>query len=86
MGARTFYCLTLGSPDPNFSQLEMNKLLRAQGQHEMAINFAKHIYESYKLNGEAADVYSVVVKWLAETPSSKLVIEYTSPTFCLLFF
>ncbi|KAF5791858.1 hypothetical protein HanXRQr2_Chr09g0399601 [Helianthus annuus] len=23
MGARTFYCLTLGSPDPNFSQLEM---------------------------------------------------------------
>ncbi|KAJ0881470.1 putative non-specific serine/threonine protein kinase [Helianthus annuus] len=52
----------------------MNKLLRAQGQHEMAISFAKHIYESYKVNGEAADVYSVVVKWLAETPSSKLVI------------
>ncbi|MFS8025248.1 hypothetical protein Hanom_Chr16g01472751 [Helianthus anomalus] len=52
----------------------------------MEISFAKHIYESYKVNREAADVYSVVFKWLAATPASKSVIEYTSPTFCFLSF
>ena len=52
-------------------QLEEAKLLRAQGQHEMAINLAKYISENYQLNEEASDVYRLVGKWLAETRSSK---------------
>lgn len=51
-------------------RIEEAKLLRAQGQHEMAINLAKYISESFKLNEEAADVYRLVGKWLAETRSS----------------
>ncbi|KAK9073522.1 hypothetical protein SSX86_007846 [Deinandra increscens subsp. villosa] len=51
-------------------RVEEAKLLRAQGQHEMAINLAKHISESCKANEEAADVYRLVGKWLAETRSS----------------
>ncbi|KAK9117160.1 hypothetical protein Sjap_016107 [Stephania japonica] len=51
--------------------LEEAKLLRAQGQHEMAINLARYILHEYQLNGEAANIYRLVGKWLAETRSSK---------------
>ncbi|KAI3512910.1 hypothetical protein L1887_20232 [Cichorium endivia] len=51
-------------------RVEEAKLLRAQGQHEMAINLAKYISENRKRNEEAADVYRLVGKWLAETRSS----------------
>ncbi|XP_071734165.1 serine/threonine-protein kinase ATM [Rutidosis leptorrhynchoides] len=51
-------------------RIEEAKLLRAQGQHEMAINLAKYISENCKLNEEAADVNRLVGKWLAETRSS----------------
>lgn len=55
-------------------QIEEAKLLRAQGQHEMAINLAKFISQNHRLNDEGSDVYRLVGKWLAETRSSKLVI------------
>ncbi|XP_023765032.1 serine/threonine-protein kinase ATM isoform X1 [Lactuca sativa] len=51
-------------------RVEEAKLLRAQGQHEMAINLAKYISENRKMNEAAADVYRLVGKWLAETRSS----------------
>ncbi|XP_044477149.1 serine/threonine-protein kinase ATM isoform X3 [Mangifera indica] len=51
-------------------RLEEAKLLRAQDQHEMAINLAKYISENYQLNEEASDVHRLVGKWLAETRSS----------------
>ncbi|KAK9108083.1 hypothetical protein Syun_024094 [Stephania yunnanensis] len=51
-------------------RLEEAKLLRAQGQHEMAINLARYILHQYQLNGEAANIYRLVGKWLAETRSS----------------
>lgn len=39
----------------------------------MAINLAKYVSENCKVIEEAADVYRLVGKWLAETRSSKLV-------------
>ncbi|XP_057952318.1 serine/threonine-protein kinase ATM [Malania oleifera] len=51
-------------------RLEEAKLLRAQGQHEMAINLAKYISKNYPLNEEASNVYRLVGKWLAENRSS----------------
>ncbi|KAK1363096.1 serine/threonine-protein kinase ATM, partial [Heracleum sosnowskyi] len=51
-------------------RIEEAKLLRAQGQHEMAINLAKYISQNYQLNNGASDVYRLVGKWLAETRSS----------------
>ncbi|XP_010663180.1 serine/threonine-protein kinase ATM isoform X4 [Vitis vinifera] len=51
-------------------RLEEAKLLRAQGQHEMAINLAKYISQNSQLNEEASNVYRLVGKWLAETRSS----------------
>ncbi|GFZ03744.1 serine/threonine-kinase ATM-like protein [Actinidia rufa] len=51
-------------------RLEEAKLLRAQGQHEMAINLAKYISQSYKSNEVISDVYRLVGKWLAESRSS----------------
>ncbi|KAJ0047583.1 hypothetical protein Pint_15443 [Pistacia integerrima] len=51
-------------------RIEEAKLLRAQDQHEMAINLAKYISENYQLNEEAPDVHRLVGKWLAETRSS----------------
>ena len=53
-------------------QLEEAKLLRAQGQHEMAINLAKYISQNYESIEEASDVHRLIGKWLAETRSSKL--------------
>ncbi|XP_017218492.1 serine/threonine-protein kinase ATM [Daucus carota subsp. sativus] len=51
-------------------RIEEAKLLRAQGQHEMAINLAKYISQNYPSNAGASDVYRLVGKWLAETRSS----------------
>ncbi|KAJ0106492.1 hypothetical protein Patl1_18037 [Pistacia atlantica] len=51
-------------------RIEEAKLLRAQDQHEMAINLAKYISENYQLNEEGPDVHRLVGKWLAETRSS----------------
>lgn len=52
-------------------QLEEAKLLRAQGQHEMAINLAKYISQKPQFNTDASDVFRLLGKWLAETRSSK---------------
>ncbi|KAH9776171.1 serine/threonine-protein kinase ATM [Citrus sinensis] len=63
-------------------RLEEAKLLRAQGQHEMAINLAKYISENYESNEEAPDVYRLVGKWLAESRSSnsRIILEnYLKP-------
>ncbi|KAI9173943.1 hypothetical protein LWI28_009144 [Acer negundo] len=63
-------------------RLEEAKLLRAQGQHEMAINLAKYISENCQLNEEASDVYRLVGKWLAETRSSNsgtILEKYLKP-------
>ncbi|KAL5723782.1 non-specific serine/threonine protein kinase [Ranunculus cassubicifolius] len=51
-------------------RIEEAKLLRAQGQYEMAINLAKYIIHHYQLDGEASNLYRLVGKWLAETRSS----------------
>ncbi|XP_052181201.1 serine/threonine-protein kinase ATM isoform X3 [Diospyros lotus] len=51
-------------------RLEEAKLLRAQGQHEMAVNLAKYISQNYQSNEVISDVYRLVGKWLAETRSS----------------
>ncbi|XP_059644264.1 serine/threonine-protein kinase ATM [Cornus florida] len=51
-------------------RLEEAKLLRAQGQIDMAINLAKYISQNYQSSEEASDVYRLVGKWLAETRSS----------------
>ncbi|PIA61953.1 hypothetical protein AQUCO_00200149v1 [Aquilegia coerulea] len=51
-------------------RIEEAKLLRAQGQHEMAINLARYLIHHYQLNAEAPNVYRLVGKWLAETRSS----------------
>lgn len=51
-------------------KIEEAKLLRAQGQHEMAINLARYIIHHYQLDGEASNLYRLVGKWLAETRSS----------------
>ncbi|XP_058091812.1 serine/threonine-protein kinase ATM isoform X2 [Magnolia sinica] len=59
----TSYICSLG-------RLEEAKLLRAQGQHEMAINLARYILDHYQLNEEASNVHRLVGKWLAETRSS----------------
>ncbi|GAY47387.1 hypothetical protein CUMW_104190 [Citrus unshiu] len=63
-------------------RLEEAKLLRAQGQHEMAINLAKYISENYESNEEAPDVHRLVGKWLAESRSSnsRIILEnYLKP-------
>ncbi|XP_051142572.1 serine/threonine-protein kinase ATM isoform X2 [Andrographis paniculata] len=51
-------------------RLEEAKLLRAQGQHEMAINLADYISQNHQVQEEAPDVFRLVGKWLAETRSS----------------
>lgn len=53
-------------------QLEEAKLLRGQGQHEMAISLAKYVSQNFLSNEESSDVHRLVGKWLAETRSSKL--------------
>ncbi|GLT47213.1 hypothetical protein SLA2020_209240 [Shorea laevis] len=68
-----FLCVGTGEQNSTsfwHGRLEEAKLLRAQGQHEMAISLGKYISENYKLNEEASDVYRLIGKWLAETRSS----------------
>lgn len=57
-------------------KLEEAKLLRAQGQHDMAINLADYISQNQRLKEGASDVFRLVGKWLAETRSSKLVLHH----------
>ncbi|GMY24943.1 serine/threonine-protein kinase ATM isoform X1 [Fagus crenata] len=66
-------------------RLEEAKLLRAQGQDEIAISLAKYIIQNYELNEEASDVYRLVGKWLAETRASKLYSKfiYSKNLFCV---
>ncbi|XP_075505011.1 serine/threonine-protein kinase ATM isoform X4 [Primulina tabacum] len=67
-----YLCSGLGEEYSNLywlGRLEEAKLLRAQGQHEMAINLADHISQNRQLK-DAADVFRLVGKWLAETRSS----------------
>ncbi|KAL3824832.1 hypothetical protein ACJIZ3_020861 [Penstemon smallii] len=68
-----FLCSGMGEEYSNLywlGRLEEAKLLRAQGQHEMAINLADHISQNHRLKAEAPDVFRLVGKWLAETRSS----------------
>nr|GME01553.1 serine/threonine-protein kinase ATM isoform X1 [Ipomoea batatas] len=44
--------------------------MRAQGQHQAAINLAKYIAQNYQFNVDASDVFRLIGKWLAETRSS----------------
>ncbi|XP_038683516.1 serine/threonine-protein kinase ATM isoform X2 [Tripterygium wilfordii] len=67
-------------------RLEEAKLLRAQGQHEMAISLAKYIAQYWQSSEEASDVYRLVGKWLAETRSSnsRTILEnYLKPAVSL---
>ncbi|KAL6847730.1 hypothetical protein ACP4OV_021858 [Aristida adscensionis] len=71
-------------PDTYFlSRLEEAKLLRAQGQHGMAISLGKYLLQKYSDKKYISDVYRLVGKWLAETRSSnsRIVIEdYLRPS------
>ncbi|KAL6997151.1 non-specific serine,threonine protein kinase [Sarracenia purpurea var. burkii] len=78
-----FKFLCAGSGEQNttlywLGRLEEAKLLRAQGQHEMAINLAKYISQNYQSNEVISDVYRLVGKWLAESRSSnsRTILEY----------
>lgn len=51
--------------------MEEAKLLRAQGQHDMAISLGKYLLQKHSDKKDIADVYRLVGKWLAETRSSK---------------
>ncbi|XP_047054644.1 serine/threonine-protein kinase ATM isoform X1 [Lolium rigidum] len=59
------------------SKLEEAKLLRAQGQHDMAIGLGKYILQNHTDKKDISDVYRLVGKWLAETRSSnsRTIIE-----------
>ncbi|XVE54961.1 hypothetical protein DITRI_Ditri03aG0123000 [Diplodiscus trichospermus] len=75
-----------GSTPYWLGRLEEAKLLRAQGQHEMAISLGKYILQTYPLNEEASDVYRLVGKWLAETRSSNsrtILEKYLKPAVSL---
>ncbi|XP_065875882.1 serine/threonine-protein kinase ATM isoform X2 [Euphorbia lathyris] len=68
-------------------RLEEAKLLRAQGQHEMAISLAKYISQNCHSNEEVSDVYRLVGKWLAETRSSNsrtILEKYLKPAVSLV--
>ncbi|KAL1153771.1 hypothetical protein V6Z11_A09G199000 [Gossypium hirsutum] len=68
-----FLCVRTGEQGSSaywLGRLEEAKLLRAQGQHEMAIGLGKYILQTNRLDEEASDVYRLVGKWLAETRSS----------------
>ncbi|PKA53875.1 Serine/threonine-protein kinase ATM [Apostasia shenzhenica] len=53
-----------------FGKLEEAKTLRAQGQHDMAINLAKYILHHCNLGEDTSNVYRLIGKWLAESRSS----------------
>nr|XP_027123123.1 serine/threonine-protein kinase ATM isoform X2 [Coffea arabica] len=66
-------CTAMGKEHSNVywhGRLEEAKLLRAQGQHEMAINLAKYIAQDSQFDDYTSDVFRLVGKWLAETRSS----------------
>ncbi|KAB2013879.1 hypothetical protein ES319_D09G187000v1 [Gossypium barbadense] len=68
-----FLCVRTGEQGSSaywLGRLEEAKLLRAQGQREMAIGLGKYILQTNRLDEEASDVYRLVGKWLAETRSS----------------
>lgn len=68
-----FLCAGVGEQNTTLywlGRLEEAKLLRAQGQHEMAVNLAKYISKNYQSSEVVSDVYRLVGKWLAETRSS----------------
>ncbi|CAI9106195.1 OLC1v1005280C2 [Oldenlandia corymbosa var. corymbosa] len=68
-----FVCSELGKEDSNVywqGRLEEAKLLRAQGQHEMAINLATYVSQNLQFDKFTSDVFRLVGKWLAETRSS----------------
>ncbi|GMQ10317.1 hypothetical protein CsSME_00053368 [Camellia sinensis var. sinensis] len=68
-----FLCAGAGEQNTTLywlGRLEEAKLLRAQGQHEMAVNLAKYISQNYQSSEVVSDVYRLVGKWLAETRSS----------------
>ncbi|URE12214.1 FATC domain [Musa troglodytarum] len=58
-------------------RLEEAKLLKAQGQHDMAINLARYILQNHSMGEEMSNVYRLVGKWLAETRSSnsRIILE-----------
>ncbi|KAK9684733.1 hypothetical protein RND81_10G228300 [Saponaria officinalis] len=66
-------CTELGRENTSLywlGRLEEAKLLRAQGQQQMAINLGKYIAELNQPNEESSDVHRLVGKWLAESRSS----------------
>ncbi|TVU22297.1 hypothetical protein EJB05_31982 [Eragrostis curvula] len=65
------------------SRLEEAKLLRAQGQHDMAISLGKYLLQKHSDKKDLSDVYRLVGKWLAETRSSNsrtIIEEYLRPS------
>ncbi|PVH39126.1 hypothetical protein PAHAL_5G442300 [Panicum hallii] len=75
-----------GGTMPNtyfLSRLEEAKLLRAQGQHDMAISLGKYILQKHSDKKDISDVYRLVGKWLAETRSSNsrtIIEDYLRPS------
>ncbi|KAF8657076.1 hypothetical protein HU200_060414 [Digitaria exilis] len=75
-----------GGTMPNtyfLSRLEEAKLLRAQGQHDMAISLGKYILQRHSDKKDISDVYRLVGKWLAETRSSNsrtIIEDYLRPS------
>ncbi|XP_078174265.1 serine/Threonine-kinase ATM-like protein isoform X2 [Carex rostrata] len=59
------------------ARLEEAKLLRAEGQHDMAVSLGRYIIQNYPREEEISNVYRLVGKWLAETRSSnsRTIIE-----------
>ncbi|XP_048138242.1 serine/threonine-protein kinase ATM isoform X3 [Rhodamnia argentea] len=86
-----FKYLVVGSGEPGSTlcwtgMLEEAKLLRAQGQNEMAISLAKYVSENFPLDEKASDVYRLIGKWLAETRSSNsrtILEKYLKPAVSL---
>ncbi|WVZ71912.1 hypothetical protein U9M48_020441, partial [Paspalum notatum var. saurae] len=71
------------------SRLEEAKLLRAQGQHDMAISLGKYILQKHPDKKNMSDVYRLVGKWLAETRSSNsrtIIEDYLRPSIDLTEF
>ncbi|GLJ18554.1 hypothetical protein SUGI_0330040 [Cryptomeria japonica] len=63
-------------------RIEEAKLLRGQGQIDMAINLTKYIILHYDIGDESADVYRLTGKWLAESQSSSsrnILEQYLKP-------
>ncbi|KAM1451845.1 hypothetical protein ACFX2I_038908 [Malus domestica] len=82
-------CVESGEQDSSLywlGRLEEAKLLRGQGQHEMAISLAKYVSQNFVSNEESSDVHRLVGKWLAETRSSNsrtILEKYLKPAVSL---